>query len=117
MSEKQFVCIDVGYGDDWYITDNGKRLSEIEIVDLLNEQQATISKLEEENKKLRKELNDCEKFRYTVFKRIGDVLDAIYEHFPEKDESEDDEDIIKATCRKFDAQVIAKQYEEIFASF
>ena len=111
MSEKQFVCIDVGYGDDWYITDNGKRLSEIEIVDLLNEQQtdlnylakfigefkvdefkeklrtlrtledkvdeqqATIKKLEEENKKLRKELNDCEKFRYTVFKRIGDVLD------------------------------------------
>lgn len=75
MSEKRFVCIDVGYGDDWYITDNGKRLSEIEIVDLLNEQQATISKLEEENKKLRKELNDCEKFRYTVFKRIGDVLD------------------------------------------
>ena len=52
MSEKQFVCIDVGYGDDWYITDNGKRLSEIEIV-----------------------VNDCEKFRYTVFKRIGDVLD------------------------------------------
>ena len=27
-----------------------------------------------------------------------------------------DEDIIKATCKKFDAQVIAKQYEEIFAS-
>ena len=26
---------------------------------------------------------------------IGDVLDAIYEHFPEKDESEDDEEIIK----------------------
>lgn len=75
MNEKRFVCIDVGYGDDWYITDNGKRLSEMEIVDLLNEQQATISKLEEENKKLRKELNDCEKFRYTVFKRIGDVLD------------------------------------------
>lgn len=44
MSEKRFVCIDVGYGDNWYITDNGKRLSEIEIVDLLNEQQATIDK-------------------------------------------------------------------------
>ena len=27
-----------------------------------------------------------------------------------------DEDIIKATCKKFDARVIAKQYEEIFAS-
>ena len=26
---------------------------------------------------------------------IGDVLDAIYEHFPEKDASEDDEEIIK----------------------
>ena len=26
---------------------------------------------------------------------IGDVLDAIYEHFPEKDESEDDDEIIK----------------------
>ena len=46
MSEKRFVCIDVGYGDDWYITDNGKRLSEIEIVDLLNE-------LHEENMGLR----------------------------------------------------------------
>ena len=45
MSEKQFVCIDVGYGDDWYITDNGKRLSEIEIVDLLNEQQELIEEL------------------------------------------------------------------------
>lgn len=42
----RFVCIDVGYGDDWYITDNGKRLSEMQIVDLLNEQQDTIKKQE-----------------------------------------------------------------------
>ena len=49
MNEKRFVCIDIGYGDDWYITDNGKRLSEMEIVDLLNE-------LSEENEQLRKEL-------------------------------------------------------------
>ena len=53
MSEKRFVCIDVGYGDDWYITDNGKRLSEMETVDLLNEQQATINKLQEENASLK----------------------------------------------------------------
>lgn len=42
---KRFVCIDVGYGDDWYITDNGKRLSEMEIVDLLNEQDKEIGLL------------------------------------------------------------------------
>lgn len=56
MSEKRFVCIDVGYGDDWYITDNGKRLSEMEIVDLLNEQQVTISRLEEENEQLKEQV-------------------------------------------------------------
>lgn len=31
------------------------------------------SVLAEENEKLRKELNDCEKFRYTVFKRMGEL--------------------------------------------
>ena len=55
----------------------------------LNEQQATIRKLQDlcgksdgenmklriENKRLQKELNDCEKFRYTTFKRMRDVLD------------------------------------------
>lgn len=46
MSEKRFVCIDIGYGDDWYITDNGKKLSEMEIVDLLNEQQELIEELQ-----------------------------------------------------------------------
>jgi len=70
MSKKRFVCIDIGYGDDWYITDNGKRLSEIEIVNMLNEQQSIIhrdeisiktmmsnmKKLEEEKVKL---MEDC----------------------------------------------------------
>ena len=55
-------------------------------VDKLNEQQATIQQLQDlcgksdgenmklriENKRLQKELNDCEKFRYTVFKRLND---------------------------------------------
>lgn len=45
MTEKRFIVIDIGYGDDWYITDNGKRLSEIEIVDLLNEQDKEIGLL------------------------------------------------------------------------
>ena len=53
------------------------------------EQQATIKKLQDlcgksdgenaklriENKQLRKELNDCEKFRYTIFKRMGELND------------------------------------------
>ena len=56
---------------------------------LICEQQATIRKLQDlcgksdgenmklriENKRLQKELNDCEKFRYTVFQRMRDVLD------------------------------------------
>ena len=42
MSEKRFICIDVGYGEDEYVEDNGKRLSCMEVVDKLNEQQSTI---------------------------------------------------------------------------
>lgn len=40
-------------------------MSITEVVDKLNE-------LFEENEQLRKELGDCEKFRYTVFKRLND---------------------------------------------
>ena len=45
--------------------DGNNKLTVQEMVDLLNE-------LSEENEKLRNELNDCEKFRYTVFKRLND---------------------------------------------
>lgn len=44
-----------------------------DVVNKLNEQQDTISRLEEENEQLRNELNNCEKFRYTVFKRIREI--------------------------------------------
>ena len=40
------------------------------------EQRKEIQTLKEENKQLRKELNDCEKFRYTVFKRIEELSNA-----------------------------------------
>ena len=30
-------------------------------------------RLQKENEQLRKELNDCEKFRYTVFKLMGEL--------------------------------------------
>ena len=36
------------------------------------EQYEQIQKLQEENEHLRKELGDCEKFRYQVFKRMND---------------------------------------------
>ena len=46
-----------------------------ETLRLVDEQQATINRLEEENEQLRKELNDCEKFRYTIFKRMEELND------------------------------------------
>lgn len=52
MSDERFVCIDIGYGDEWYITDNGERLSGLEIVDLLNKQQDTIITLKRRLEKI-----------------------------------------------------------------
>ena len=93
MSEKRFE-LDVRLDMPKLLIDNAtnKRyhlllVNDIEeIVDLLNEQQATIRKLQDlcgesdgenaklriENKRLQKELNDCEKFRYTVFKILNE---------------------------------------------
>ena len=113
MSEKRFTFY-YERGNEVVIEDNGKRLSNKKVVDLLNEQQDTIFKLQDlcgksdgenmklrienkrlekevnllkptnieqyeqivqlqkENEKLRKDLGDCEKFRYTVFKRLND---------------------------------------------
>ena len=103
MSEKRYFKIE--YDEEWYLFDSttiskqlveeqaeygygvfANSLSPSEVVDLLNEQQSTIRRLQDicgesdgenaklriENKRLQKELNDCEKFRYTVFKRLND---------------------------------------------
>ena len=72
----------------FFVWDNEKeeRMTALEVTKKLNEQQATIEQLQDlcgesdgenaklriENKRLQKELNDCEKFRYTVFKRLND---------------------------------------------
>lgn len=72
MSKKRFVCIDVGYGDDWYITDNGKRLSEMEIVDLLNEQQEHITHLEDTNDNFRIKLIEDIEAMEQAEKKIGE---------------------------------------------
>ena len=73
MSEKRFVCIDIGYGDDWYITDNGKRLSEMEIVDLLNEQQATIINLQGDVNRLNYIIEELKKDNYKRFEKINEL--------------------------------------------
>lgn len=72
----------------FFVWDNVKeeRMTALETTKRLNEQQDTIFKLQDlcgksdgenmklriENKRLQGELNDCEKFRYTVFKRLND---------------------------------------------
>ena len=72
----------------FFVWDNEKdeRMCALEVTEKLNEQQDTIFKLQDlcgksdgenmklriENKRLQKELNDCEKFRYTVFKRLNE---------------------------------------------
>ena len=78
MSEKRFVCIDVGYGDDWYITDNGKRLSDMEIVELLNEQQATIES----------ERDLFEKYKASAIRDMRDYSDKIIEMQKKVDEQQ-----------------------------
>ena len=54
----------------FFVWDNEKdeRMTALQVTKKLNE-------LTEENEQLRKELNDCEKFRYTVFKRMGELND------------------------------------------
>ena len=85
----------------WEVFGDGYSQAEViwdkeNICELLNEQQATINEykenwddmvelatktslrnveLDEQIGQLRKELNDCEKFRYTVFKRMGELND------------------------------------------
>ena len=82
MSEKRFNIKSTATELELY--DNGVKIGEFPhfewvarpvdyVINVLNEQQATISQLKEENENLRKELGDCEKFRYAVFKRIGEL--------------------------------------------
>ena len=99
MSEKRFYITETGLGLDTEsdeIYNFGNEEDFCRLFDKLNEQQAIITELnkqieqlnlaiddllshtnydeiKKENEQLRKELNDCEKFRYTVFKRIGEI--------------------------------------------
>ena len=99
MSEKRFYITETELGldtesDEIYNFDNEEDFCRL--FDKLNEQQAIITelnkqieqlnlaigdllshtscdKIKKENEQLRKELNDCEKFRYAVFKRMEEI--------------------------------------------
>lgn len=76
MSKQRFYITDTGLGLDT-VSDEMYSFCDEEdfcrLFDKLNEQQDTIERLQKENKQLQKELNNCEKFRYTVFKRIREI--------------------------------------------
>ena len=92
MSEKRFtIHKESKYKEEWYdypfcIKEDGEVVINtiplsiaLKVRDKLNEQQdiikskdSLLSILAEENEQLRKELGDCEKFRYTVFKRLNE---------------------------------------------
>ena len=64
------------------IRQNGLIMPTDEVVDLLNSQSELISayqyefvKMKKENEQLREELSECEKFRYSVFKRIEKTIE------------------------------------------
>lgn len=75
MSEKRFSGTEKNCYYTSLVFDNQtqEELGTSKVVGLLNEQQFTIEQLQKENKQLQKELNNCEKFRYTVFKRIKEL--------------------------------------------
>lgn len=101
MSEKRFSETERNCYYTSLVFDNQtqEELGTSKVVGLLNEQQAIITELnkqieqlnlaiddllshtscdeiKKENEQLRKELNDCEKFRYTVLKRIEELSNA-----------------------------------------
>ena len=67
-----FTCECKIYGETEVRKNCSKFKKRVTKSDLLNK----IQSLEKENEQLRKELNDCEKFRYTVLKRIEELSNA-----------------------------------------
>lgn len=93
MSEKKrFVCIDIGYGDDWYITDNGKKLSEMEIVNLLNEQDEKLNEITETNEILNEYIrvsDELDKEKLEVLKDVETEIQLLNSYLVEKGLAED----------------------------
>ena len=76
MGEKRFtvIFVDGDYLAMPYFFDNGEEISDYEVVDLLNEQQATISRLEEENIELKKLRKYCAEWMGVKEENLYDVV-------------------------------------------
>ena len=46
---------------------------------IANKQYEEMKRLQKENEQLRQELNDCEKFRHSIFKRMNELTDKLKE--------------------------------------
>ena len=89
MSEKRFVACDKWADSEGnifkFVVIDTKKLGDKQFIlrcnhwnqaqDTCNRLNDTLDKLREENEQLRKELSECEKFRYSVFKRIEKTIE------------------------------------------
>ena len=75
MSEKRFSS-NFYEEEGRTITDNGNELTQNEVVDLLNEQQATISALKEENEQLRKQIQNYKQLIANSYVGEEETLDG-----------------------------------------
>lgn len=89
MSEKRFVACDKWADSEGnifkFVVIDTKKLGDKQFIlrcnhwsqaqDICNRLNDTLDELREENEQLRKELSECEKFRYSVFKRIEKTIE------------------------------------------
>ena len=74
QSNKSLIIYDHNSIDDYYHVGNDER-DILRLCDLLNELVTEINQLKEENKQLRNDYSNCEKFRYRIFKSIDDAIE------------------------------------------
>ena len=89
MSEKRFIACDKWADSEGnifkFVVIDTKKLGDKQFIlrcnhwsqaqDICNRLNDTLDELREENEQLREELSECEKFRYSVFKRIEKTIE------------------------------------------
>lgn len=77
MSEKQFIWKCDDENCQIYDTKKKKAYFNVEVVDLLNEQQTTISALKEENDQLQKVCSHLKKENKSLIENIFDIYEKV----------------------------------------